>query len=429
MATDPLVVLLEGQPIGAIVRDGNGRLRLTYDDAYASDQFATPLSVSMPPVVRVHTDRAVTPWLWGLLPDDEHVLRRWSRDLSASATSPFSLLGTQVGHDCAGAVQFARADDAEALAGRPGAIEPLDESDVATLLRELREDSTSWLGPGFTGQFSLAGAQAKTALHLADGQWGRPTGSMPTTHILKPAVPGFEAQDLNEHLCLAAARHLGLEAAETQILTFEDQTAIVVRRYDRSVDDRGGPVRIHQEDLCQAAGLHPASKYQADGGLSPRAIAELFRNKMPARSANRAVERFADALILNWLIAGTDAHAKNYSLLLTGHEIRLAPLYDMASFLPYDTSKGHKVKLAMKIGDEYRLLGTDRPGPWERTAKDLGLRYEPLRLRLLDLADRVTDAFATAASDPSVTALESDLPTRLADLVAARATHCLEALG
>ncbi len=429
MATDSLVVLLEGRRIGTILREATSRLRLTYDDAYTSDPHATPLSLSMPPVVRVHTDRAMTPWLWGLLPDNEQVLRRWGRDLSASANSPFSLLATQVGHDCAGAVQFARPGEVDALAGRPGSIEPLAESDVATILRELREDSTAWLGPGFTGQFSLAGAQAKTALHFADGTWGRPTGTMATSHILKPAIAGFESQDLNEHLCLTAARRLGLAGAETQISTFEDQTAIAVRRYDRSFNEDGTLVRIHQEDLCQAAGVHRSYKYQADGGPSPATIAELLRTKLPARAATEAVERFADALIFNWLIAGTDAHAKNYSLLLSGHEIRLAPLYDMASFLPYDTSKGHKVKLAMKIGDEYRLLSTDRPGPWERTARDLGLRYEALRLRLLDLADRVADAFAAAASDPSVTALESDLPSCLTDLVAARAAHCLEALG
>lgn len=29
---------------------------------------------------------------------------------------------------------------------------------------------------------------------------------MPTTHILKPAIAGFDDHDLNEHLCLRAAR-------------------------------------------------------------------------------------------------------------------------------------------------------------------------------------------------------------------------------
>jgi len=43
----------------------------------------------------------------------------------------------------------------------------------------------------------------------------------------------------------------------------------------------------------------------------------------------------ADALVFNWLIAGTDAHAKkNYGFLFAGDQIRLASLYDITSVLP-----------------------------------------------------------------------------------------------
>ena len=49
MAThEPLIVVLEGTPIGRITRDDNWRLRLTFDEAYRSDPTATELSVSMP---------------------------------------------------------------------------------------------------------------------------------------------------------------------------------------------------------------------------------------------------------------------------------------------------------------------------------------------------------------------------------------------
>ena len=60
--------------------------------------------------------------------------------------------------------------------------------------------------------------------------------------------------------------------------------------------------------------------------------------------------------ILNWLTAGTDAHAKNYSLLLGQNgAVRLAPFYDFASILPYPSVDTSKVNLAMKVGGEYRL--------------------------------------------------------------------------
>jgi serine/threonine protein kinase HipA of HipAB toxin-antitoxin module len=137
----------------------------------------------------------------------------------------------------------------------------------AQRLRELREDSTAWLGRSFTGQFSLAGAQAKTALLCQDGRWGVTSGSTPATHILKPAVAGYDDHDLNEHLCLDAARRAKLVAVRTKVTRFGDESAVVVDRYDRQI--KGSEiVRVHQEDLCQALGVLPSGKYQNEGGLA-----------------------------------------------------------------------------------------------------------------------------------------------------------------
>ena len=428
MAADALIVVLEGRPIGEVERLGSGALRLHFDDTYSNDPDATLLSVSMPPGNSSHGDALVTPWLWGLLPDNADVLSRWGRDFGVSVSSPYALLGTQVGHDCAGAVQFCPPDDLDDLVARPGDVQWIDEAEVAARLRTLRADSTSWLGPGFTGQFSLGGAQAKTALHHADGGWGVPSGSVPTTHILKPAVPGFEAQDLNEHICLSAARALGLPAATTKIEAFEDETAIVVERFDRAIRD-GNLVRVHQEDLCQALSVPPARKYQSDGGPTPAQIAELIRTAIPGADAETDVWRFADALALNWLIVGTDAHAKNHGLLLAGTQIRLAPLYDIASYLPYDDSDGYKVKLAMKIGDDYKLRRTDRRSAWEHAARDLKLDTDRLVQRVVDLAERLPAAVESAAADAGVADLESDLPQRLVDLVTDRCERCATILS
>ena len=427
MTDDALVVVLEGRSIGEIHRASSGALRLVYNEDYADDPDATLLSVSMAPPVRDHTDASVTPWLWGLLPDNADVLTRWGQKFGVSVASPFPLLGTQIGHDCAGAVQFCRSAELDDLLRRPSEITWLTEAQVAARLRELRADSTAWLGRGFTGQFSLGGAQAKTALYLDGDRWGLPSGSVPTTHILKPAIGGIEWQDLNEHLCLAAARCLGLRAGLTRVEQFEDQTAIVVERYDRHVAD-GQLVRIHQEDMCQATRTPPAAKYQADGGPSPLQVANLLRAVMPAPVAEDAVWRFVDALVFNWVIGGTDAHARNYSLLLAGTQVRLAPLYDIASALPYDDSKGNDLKLAMKIGGEYALLRVDRRRTWEKAAADLGVDAEALVGRALDLARRIPAAFATAAADAAVTELASTLPSRLVELVSARAHRCVAAI-
>jgi serine/threonine-protein kinase HipA len=244
--TDALLVILDDQIAGTVTRLRGGRLRFDYNDAYRERSGGTPLSLSMPIQVRSHPDQVVTSWLWGLLPDSDAVLRRWAREFHVSASSPFSLLGTPVGEDCAGAVRFALPEEADRVLGRSGDVAWLTDDDVAERLRELREDSTAWLGRAFTGQFSLAGAQAKTALLFRDGRWGVPSGSTPTTHILKPAVSGFDDHDLNEHLCLDAARRAGLLVVRTSVSRFGDETAVVVTRYDRRVAHGGEILRVHQ---------------------------------------------------------------------------------------------------------------------------------------------------------------------------------------
>jgi serine/threonine-protein kinase HipA len=185
-------------------------------------------------------------------------------------------------------------------------------------------------------------------------------------------------------------------------------------------------VRVHQEDLCQALGIPPTEKYQNDGGPSPATIASLLRSAMPPRVADEAVWRFADALIWNWLIAGTDGHAKNYSLLLAGDQVRFAPLYDIASALPYGMHE-KKLRLAMKIGGDYRIF--PERNTWPEAARELGLDPEALVDRVRTLGSLLPVAFAEAAKAPDVVALARPMPDVLVSLVTERAGRCLRLLG
>lgn len=422
--TDSLRVLLYGEHAADLTRDGQ-RLTIRYADTYAARSGATPISLSMPTSVREHTTKTVEPWLWGLLPDSEQVLQRWAREFHVSARNVFALL-SHVGEDCAGAVQFVRESRIAALSEEH--IEWLTENDVADILRELTADPTSWHQKNLTGQFSLAGAQPKTALHFDGSRWGRPYGNTPTTHILKPTVVGLADHDLNEHLCLRAANAIGLRAAASSIGSFCDQRAVVVRRYDRTALADGQITRIHQEDLCQALSVHPDSKYQFDRGPSPKDIADLFWRDAPRSAAANLAMQFAEALAFNWLIAGTDAHAKNYSLLLLGKDVRLAPLYDIASALPYPELDRHDLRLAMKIGKTYELAYIGRSN-WEQLAAQLGLRPAAVLERVEELAARMPDAMAAACSEPDLRQLQSDMPEALLQTVSLRAAACIERLA
>jgi len=422
--TDALVVILDEVVAGTLVRLPQGRLRFDYEQEYHRLPNPTPLSLSMPTQVTSHPNHVVTPWLWGLLPDNEAVLSRWSRQFHVSASSPFALLSSPIGEDCAGAVRFAAPNDLDRVLARSGDVAWLTEDQVAERLRELRQDSTAWLGRRFTGQFSLAGAQAKTALLKKGSRWGVPTGSIPTTHILKPAVAGFDDHDLNEHLCLDAARRAGLLAVRTTVERFGEESAVVVDRYDRVID-RDPIIRVHQEDLCQALGVPPSRKYQNEGGPSPRDVVGLLRRAIAPRVADDAVWRFVDALIWNWFLAGTDAHAKNYSILLAGNQVRLAPMYDVASALPYGTHE-RKLRLAMKVGHDYRVY-PDRNN-WPNAARDLALDPERLVARVREIGALIPSSFLEAATSPSVQALGRPLPAKLFDLVSDRVVRCLRVL-
>ena len=450
-----LVALLEGEEVGRVFQV-KGRLRFRYTDTWRLAAGSYPLSLSLPLAQTEHAHAPIDAFLWGLLPDNHAVLRRWARQFGVSDSNAFALIGA-VGQDCAGAVQFVAEDRLdEATEDKPGAIDWLTEADVAERLRLLQSDAATGRLLGDVGQFSLAGAQPKTAL-LFDGQrWGIPSGRTPTTHILKPALPNFDGHVENEHLCLNLARALGFPAARSEARMFGDQQAIVVERYDRvdmtvmaseaaqaaadapAFDAYAATVpiyRVHQEDFCQAFGVHPSRKYQSDGGPGAAAIVAFIRsaasegrgkstksrNDRTISAAGQDIATFRDALIFNWLIGGTDAHAKNYSLLLgRGGLVRLAPLYDIASALVYPGIDPLKLRMAMSIGCEYRLALIGLP-QWRQFAATCRLNEADLIARIGELAAALPDLLADEIRRARAIGLNHPVLDRMATVLTARA--------
>ncbi|MGZ8371299.1 MAG: HipA N-terminal domain-containing protein, partial [Caulobacteraceae bacterium] len=200
--TDQLCVLLDNQIIARIERRKGGELLLRYDKRWREADEGYPLSLSMPLAAGEHGNQVLEPFLWGLLPDNEAVLQRWGAKFQVSPRNVFGLIAN-VGEDCAGAVQFVPVERVEEIqSGAADKMNWLSSGDIEIRLRELREDHAAWRLPGDTGQFSLAGAQPKTALFHEDERWGIPSGRLPTTHILKPPTGRFECHAENEHYCL-----------------------------------------------------------------------------------------------------------------------------------------------------------------------------------------------------------------------------------
>ena len=419
-----LTVALAGRPVADLTQSAAGELQLRWRDDYRAEAAATPLSLSLRAAESAAYDHdRVAPWLRGLLPDDPRLIAHWVATGAAADPTPFALVASPVGRDCAGAVSFHPPGDTDHT-NATGEMRWLCDGELAALLFELQLAHAGGLGWPEVAWFTLAGSHPKVALTRRGDRWGVPGGATPTTHILKPPQLRFEHHDINEHLCLAAARNAGLTAARSSIAIFEDQTALAVERFDRVTLPDGAIARRHQEDLCGALGYPPTLRYQERGGPTPAQIAGLLRARA---GGDDDVWRFADALAYTWLIAAPGAHARNYAVLLDGPQAVLAPLYDVASLLPYDPGAERepfddfdgRVRLAMDIGGDYQLSRITATH-WRRTALDLDLDADGLVDRILALAGRLPAAFEHAAADPAVRAVAGDFADRFCDLIARR---------
>jgi serine/threonine-protein kinase HipA len=351
-----LDVYLDGALTGAVTMSNAGALSFRYHEAHLDRPHPTPVSMSMP-IERVeHPNRVVLPFIQGLLPDNAQALSAIATSYGVSAASPFAVI-EKIGVDVAGALQFVpHGEPAPDATAARATTRPLDEAEIAGLLREaIDEYSDGRPVRQRDSRFSLSGAQPKIALHaLGADSWGMPMDATPTTHIFKPVTGAMRDIDVIEQITMSAARRLGLTVAESGLATFDGVRTFVTTRYDRV--ERGGRWRrLHQEDLCQALAVPPAKKYQrVDGGPGAAAFAQLLQ-AMPVLDDRAAAARaFFRGFVFNVVAAGTDAHAKNYSIMLDGERVRLAPLYDLASYAAY-ASPGESIQLPMNVNGKYRL--------------------------------------------------------------------------
>jgi len=179
--------------------------------------------------------------------------------------------------------------------------------------------------------------------------------------------------------------------------------------------------------MCQALGIMPTRKYQNEGGPGIKDIVELLRTYSSARDED--VRTFVHATGFNWIVGGSDAHAKNYSVLLTGGpRVRLAPLYDVASVLPYGQFDAHKIKLAMKVGGKYKLrdIGLNQ---WEAQAREIRFDGDELIAALRAMAKQLPDEVITVCARAREEGLDRPIIERLAAVLTERAMACQKILA
>ena len=346
---DKLAVWLYGDRVACIERDRRGP-RLTYTEtALRHYPLGTPLlALSLPVQTRAYPQGVVRAFLDGLLPEGEP-RRVVAREVGVAASDTLGLIRA-LGQDCAGAVVIQAEGDSPPQLPTTATAEPLGTEEIESIVRNLRNAP---LGAGGRVRVSLAGVQEKLVLtRMPDGGWGRPIDGTPSTHILKPEIPAYPMTVENEAFCMRVAKHLDLPVAGVETTVISNRKLLVVERYDREVAPDGTEQRIHQEDFCQATGIPPETKYEADGGPSLSRIAGILATV----AAPDSLGRLLAAVVFNSLVGNGDAHAKNFSLIhgRTGG-LRLSPLYDLLSTLHYGDDH-----LAMYVDGVHRTSGVTR---------------------------------------------------------------------
>lgn len=435
--TRELAVWMNAERVGTWTLGTNNAHTFAYEESWVDSPASRPLSLSMPlqPSEVPYRDEVVESFFDNLLPDSRDIRRRIQTRFHTTSTRAFDLLA-EIGRDCVGAVQLLPMDTTPTGLDRIDG-ETLTEADVARLLRGTPAAAFPGLHDYDDFRISLAGAQEKTALLRHDGRWNRPLGATPTTHIFKLPLgrvgnmqADFTTSVENEWLCAQIVAAFGLPVAACEIAVFEDQKALIVERFDRRMAQAGTHwLRLPQEDCCQALGVPPAVKYEADGGPGIKSILDLLLGAQDA-AADRL--RFFKAQLVFWLLCATDGHAKNFSLAIEPQgRYRLTPLYDVLSAYPIlgrgtNQLAPERARMAMAVSGQNRHYEWSRilRRHWISTARAYGIAEDVAQAMIDELV-----ASTPAAIEKVTASLPATFPANVADAVFAGMSTAARKLG
>ena len=371
-----LPVYFEDYPVGTIAPGEDGP-SFSYEPEWQRLRGAFPVSLTMPLDQHEVAPALFAPWAANLLPEAAQ-LTAIGRHLGVAPGDVIGLL-SEIGRDTAGALSF----------GAPGTTSPADWrriEDEAALERIIEELPRKPFLAGDDGvSMSLAGVQSKIAVAAdASGALFIPLDGSPSTHILKPDADNLWGSVENEAFCLALARRCGIAVPGFTIGRAGARRYLLVERYDRRPQD-GHWRRVHQEDFCQALGKPPSAKYERNQtGVGGPSLADMI-GLARASLGPRDVLALLDLAIFNVLACNTDAHAKNYSILIRANGAAIAPAYDIMCAEPYPNITRN---LAQTIAGNNRGEHPKRRH-WERFFRSAGLGVRPSLERVARLANAV----------------------------------------
>jgi len=346
--TKKLSVRLNGIEVG-VLSLVNGKMEFAY-----KDNVKYPISLSLPLTNEVYKEKVCRSYFGGLLPENPIMRDLLSKKYKISRDNDFKLLDA-IGRDCAGAISFHQKSEpemSEDFVEVRGQV--LSEEELYKHIEELPYK------PYMGNRLSLAGAQEKTAVCLIDGKIALPDIDIPTTHIIKTALPKYTQSIQNEFICMNVARKVGIEVPNVEIMNANGIEFLLIERFDREFKD-GKIRRILQEDFAQSLGVQSRDKYDV---TIKDCVWVLNQTTVPAKSKMEFVKR----VIFNYLIGNTDAHSKNFSISFNDGVIGFTPAYDLLCSSIYDCDQ----RIAMKIGRS-KYYKDIQNSDWELFAKDIDI--------------------------------------------------------
>jgi len=355
-----LSVYLNNISVGFLDFDKTGGFVFEYDPLYIEQPSAYPLSCNLPLRREPYSGNAVRSFFVNILPEGD-IRALIARISGISETNDMDLL-EKIGGECAGAVSLMPPG------GTPSADTNYREITGIELDEMLSEkNSMPLLARHKELRLSLAGMQDKLPVFFNEERLCLPLGNSPSSHILKPDNRYFQGLIYNELFCQMLADSTGLNVPDVELFDTGKNRVYIIKRYDRIVHN-GVLKRLHQEDFCQASGLMPEEKYEAEGGPGLAHCFSLIDRYSTRPAPDR--EQLLRWVIFNYLTGNADAHAKNISFLYRNGKPSLAPFYDLVCTMVWPHLSR---KMSMKIGGENRFSWI-RKRHWERFAGETGIK-------------------------------------------------------
>ena len=381
-----LDVRLDGyeEPIGFLVRDEHATLSFRYNSPYIDSTDSISLSLSMPLQEDPFPDSSCRAFFGNLLQERDDTMQR-VMDREGIERSDIAGLLLYLGKDCPGAISVLPhgAPPVKVPGNFETDYEVYDTGTIERLVTALYEREP--LPEDVADPSPIAGVQSKVALTiLPDERFAQPVrgSGAPTTHILKVSSKKRPNETLLEAASMLLSQSLGIPTAEVGPTQIAGINVLLIKRYDRKINEAGLVERIHQEDFAQALGLPSSMKYERDGRddakFDAAAIAWIIDVSVnPAEMRQNIIA----ATLFDLMIGNNDGHAKNFSMIHNSDgTVELAPRYDLVPIRLFD---GYTQELAYHLGDATCLEEVTGEA-FDRFLQTIGVESSAARQRLRD---------------------------------------------